>query len=143
MDGRAKASKSGIRVLGGVPTAGIELVLESTVRVSGRIDMTIFGDTRPQQIWLSFQRDTGNSNGVSVEEDGTFVSDDLVPGTYKVTINYWRRQPSIGDIIHKGEIAVGPNGVENLLILPEKKPTPPEKTDKEGNSRRLTNRLPR
>ncbi len=105
--------------------------------------MAIFGDKRPQQIWLGFQNDDGTSSGASVEEDDTFGSDDLVPGTYKVTINYWRRQPSIGDIIHKGEIVVGPNGVENLLILPEKKPTPPEKTDKEGNSRRLTNCLPR
>jgi uncharacterized GH25 family protein len=82
---------------GGVPVAGLRIDLQAPTVVRGTIDLAALGSTKPRWVWLQFELEvegattpdrSGRSQYAGVEmEPGTFHTDDLEPGRYRVTLH--------------------------------------------------------
>ena len=114
----------GLVVQAGIPLESLRIDMHKTMVVKGRIDLTTFGNKKPKWCWVGFHKmpkdggagvgDWGGSAGVD-QESGTFSTDDLQPGSYRVRIH-----ANFGDDQHAEyhcqDVEVPPQGLDNLVL---------------------------
>ncbi|MEZ5967226.1 MAG: carboxypeptidase-like regulatory domain-containing protein [Planctomycetota bacterium] len=134
-DVTAEGSASGrgmarVEVFGGT-RATVRVQLEQTFTVRGRVDLSDLDDKNDAEerrwVWLNFEpvdetRRDSNSWGRVDLEDGTFVAKDLLPGRYRVRLN-WSRS---GEWEHSEILEVGNRDLEGVVIKPRQKEPPPK-----------------
>ena len=75
---RLVAILSGVIVAGGLPTTGVHVTMETVVIVKGTVDLTVFGDERPEWMWAQFRRDNGdNSTSVGFIQGAASIEQDI------------------------------------------------------------------
>lgn len=115
----------------GADISTLELRLETTVRVSGRLDRSVFGDPQPDYVWLSLASEEGSGgDGTSgeVQPDGSFTLEDVLPGTYRVSV--WATFPGGKgrDYVGEGPLVVGARGVSGVLLRVRPRPERPPRS---------------
>ena len=117
----------------GVEASGVELRLGSTVRVTGRLDRSVFGGHQPRDAWLTLVTEDGSGGGApaQVGGDGSFTLQEVLPGTYRVTV--WASFPDGKGREYEGEgtLVVGARDLSGVQIRVRPKPeAPPQKEHK-------------
>lgn len=84
----------GIVVAAGSPVTGLRIEVVPSIMVKGRIDLAMFGATRPRWAWISIHKLNADGtvgdqlNGIGVDmDDGEFSTDDLGVGSYAVRVH--------------------------------------------------------
>ena len=97
--------------------------MQKGITVKGRIDMTRLGDKAPDWCMIAFHKmpaDGGDgvgdlTDGAGVDTgDGTFTTDDLAPGRYRVRV-----QAVFGEDdreYRSDDVEVPPQGLDNLVL---------------------------
>ncbi len=86
------AQLTGVEVLAGGSVTGIILRLTKVMEVSGNIDLSFFGDTPPENVYLALQhKDRAAAEGDRVKKDGSFKISGLPEGSYSSQIYVWGR----------------------------------------------------
>lgn len=122
--GRGKLD--GVVVTGGIPIDSLRIQLERGIVVKGRIDVSVFGNQKPQWSWVAVHKLPENGGGDFGDQvdgfgidttTGNFQTDDLVAGTYRL-----RMHASLGENDHRQyrceDLIVPPQGVENVVLHP-------------------------
>jgi hypothetical protein len=127
---------SDVRAEAGRPRADIVLRLRASIVVKGRVDYSSIGVT-PEWAWMTMRKaDPAAPNdrtkwlpekeeGISVQKDGEFSSNDLDAGNYWATLHCnageeWKEFEILESI------QVGPAGASGLVLHPQQPaPKPP------------------
>lgn len=127
-DERLRGGLAEVRAHGAGPVTGLRIELQPAVVVSGWVDTSALG--RPAHLGLSFwtidpahrARRDRQVAWLMVQPDGTFATDELVPGTYLVRIHArldgWREFDACE------HFDVPPQGARGVLVRPV--PRPPQ-----------------
>lgn len=112
----------GIAVAAGIPLDSLRIEMQKGITVKGRVDLTRLGDHKPDRCWIVFHRmpaDGGDGVGegadsAGFELDGSFSTDDLAPGRYRVRVHVAGEDE--GREYRSDDIEVPPQGLDNLVL---------------------------
>ncbi len=124
-DGRAEVE--GVVVNAGSAIEGLRLQLVPSIRVEGRVDVSVFGGDKINWSWMAFHKLPENGaadqygdhvDGVGIDRDtGKFSTTDLKAGTYRVRLHAGLEKGG-----HKtwycGDLVVLPGGATDLVLRP-------------------------
>ena len=121
----ARGRLEAMRAEPGIGRRDLRVVLDALPRVSGKVDLTIFGSQRPRWLGMWFQpvgeaRETNPGGWVGIGDDGTFETRELEPGVYRVRINHSNVEgfePG-GQLVHASNVEIPASGVSGLVIVP-------------------------
>lgn len=131
-DQRGRARIEDVIAAAGQPVVGLRLQLQATVRIKGRLDRSVFGNRRPDWVWLSMVKletrtlpdgsttlSMDHQDGASVDDTGDFTFNGLMPGTYRIQL-HWDRGEESGhrELWHRDPVVVGTTDLEGLTIVP-------------------------
>ncbi|GAB4136783.1 MAG: hypothetical protein Fur0037_01580 [Planctomycetota bacterium] len=124
---RGKASVPDIRLRPGQPVVGLQIRMDRTVVVKGRVDYSALA-RKPDWSWIQFmaRKDPNDAtsdftrpvNSTGCDGKGEFETTDLRPGTYRVEIYVSGQGSELKRYRHQGLVTVPPQGLENLLLIP-------------------------
>ncbi|MBK8099009.1 MAG: carboxypeptidase regulatory-like domain-containing protein [Planctomycetes bacterium] len=127
-DGQFRGELDKIEARAGQPVVGLRIDLKGTIEVAGRVDMAAFGQPKPEWAWIGFhevkadaaqQRGFGDQvGGASVQDDGTFSTRDVPPGTWQVRAFASGGEQGWREFSIEGTITVPPTGVTDLYLRP-------------------------
>jgi len=128
--GAARGELAGIAVVGGAPVAGLRLVAQPTIEVAGRVDMAPLGQAKRNWAWVQANRvdeqgkpdaADGGRTGFGVDkDDGTFRTNDLLPGRYDLTMYAGGEGKS--EQYDLGMLRVPAGGARNVVLVPTRIP---------------------
>lgn len=131
--GRGRAEQ--IQLGAGQPVTGLRIVLAPVTKVSGRVDLAVLGNNKPQWIWIQFmaQSKTGDPSApfdrsvdsAGCDKDGAFTTSDLPPGTYHALLIAADDNQPQQRYEHQGDIVVPAQGLDNLILTPVPVASPP------------------
>jgi len=113
----------GIVVTAGTPHDSLRIDMQKGIAVKGHVDLTRFGDKKPDRGWIAFHRmpaDGGDGVGdlrdtAGFDADGCFTTDDLAPGRYRVRVHVVVGEDE-GREYRSDDIEVPPQGFDNLVL---------------------------
>lgn len=126
-DNGVRGKLDGIQVTGGVPVTGLRIQVQPAIVVSGRIDLSSFGNKKAEWMWVSAYKlkddepNTVNGSwdaGIGVDRaTGNIHTEELLPGRYRLQL-----YTNFGDN-DNGEypldtIVVPPTGLSDLVLRP-------------------------
>jgi protocatechuate 3,4-dioxygenase beta subunit len=115
-----RGTQTGIELAEGGLTGGIELRLAATVSAKGRLELGFLGGKVPEYVGVSFQRpDGGGSANARADAHGAFEVDDLVPGSYSITVWTWSQEDQGKQYRATSKVEVGPRGADGLVVTLE------------------------
>lgn len=125
--GAARGELADIAVAGGAPVAGLRLVAQPTIEVIGRVDMAPLGQGKRNWAWAQAIRvdEQGKPDGANSgrtgfgldKDDGTFRTNDLLPGRYKVML--YTGGDGKSEQFDLGTLLVPAGGARNVVLVPK------------------------
>jgi hypothetical protein len=122
---------AGVEVRGSLPVDTLRIELRQAMVVKGRVDLASFGNDKPRWCWLQFERVAGvdgqQGEGTQMtwagidRDDGSFSSDDLSPGRYRIRIHAGYEGDRENAAFECAEIDVPPSGLADLQLRPGKR----------------------
>lgn len=133
-----------IRVESGRPREDLVLQLRVSIKVTGRIDLTMLPN-KPEWSWISCSRAdpaaptdrskaTERNTGLSVQQDGNFETTDFEEGTYFATM-YFQNGEEWAQWEIQEPIVVPATGISGLLLRPQPPAPKPPANGQAGNGK--------
>lgn len=125
-----RGARQGVQVHAGAPTGQVEVVLQRTVTVSGRINPAGFGSTPPTWVWVGLEpldpQPPRRQRSSSGEKDNTFEVDGVAPGRYRVEISAMFPNPESTNkwsgahrqYVHNAVIEVTDRDLQGVVLVP-------------------------
>ncbi len=118
----------GVQVTGSLPIDSLRIDLRPAMRVKGTLDLAVFGQKKPRWCWIGFyQLDASTPpDGIGAfadnagvdRDDGSFSTDDLPPGRYRVRLHANYSDDRANEEYELLDLDVPPTGFDDLRLRP-------------------------
>ncbi|MGE0142981.1 MAG: carboxypeptidase-like regulatory domain-containing protein [Planctomycetota bacterium] len=102
---------------------GVELQLRRTVKISGQLDLAVFGTPKPDNIYVMLENKAGQQgetqSWADVEDDGRFTAEGIPDGRYRARISI-RRERNWEQWSDDQELIVAGADVTGVVLRPVK-----------------------
>ncbi len=129
-----KGTSGEVQARAAVPQVGIRIQTTTTLRVAGRCDLSVFGEKRPDWIYVSLvqvrvtqtaegtRTDYDGIGGDGIDGDGNFDVQGVAPGTYRLQLHWHRERGNEGSTLpqelwHRDPVVVNAD-ITGLQLVP-------------------------
>ncbi|MBK8974290.1 MAG: carboxypeptidase regulatory-like domain-containing protein [Planctomycetes bacterium] len=106
-----------VRAGAGFGVTDLRIELSPVFKVRGRIDLSVFGEQKPEWVWMRLEQDGSEPVWSGIDkDDGSFAADGVSPGTWRIVVMHSGTPVQSGELVGAQPVTVVASDVENLTV---------------------------